>query len=444
MWGLRMRRVGGMASLILACASSVSADGGEGGAPAVGDAGPLLSAATWLNTADESTPPDTKGRVVLVELWGTWCGPCVRSMPRIQGLWDRYRDRGLVVVGITREEVGPVRPFIDEKGYTFPIGCDPTQECVKRYAPRSWPSTYVIDKEGLVAYVGSPYGAEAAVEKALGLESGPGPLLVQVLDAWAAPDEAARRSSLERLLEKAPSTFDAAAWARDLLAAEAPEAGASPDQADAGPLVEQLAKVWGADDLAKRAQLLQRLAAGTAPFDLRAWAVERFAKAFPLKKDELVELLSSKQYARVLDALLDRRPSSSVVKAAAKDEGLAAFAGKLVDDWRTLARKALMAHHYLLGEVRYDPAKNDEFWRDLSVSGMATSPDRKQMVGVLIAGEMVSQDNASQFADRKLQLWAVGRELAAGEAPRLPACEKEAAKERKRIEAELERLYQKK
>lgn len=435
-WGLCI------ALLALACAAGAGAEDDEGRTPVAGEPGPELSATTWLNTSDESTPPETDGRVVLVELWGTWCGPCVRSMPRIQALWDRYRDRGLVVVGITREAVEPVRPFVDEKGYTFPIGCDPTQACVRRYKPRSWPSTYVIDKSGTLTYAGSPYGAEAAVESALGLESGPGPLLVQTLDAWAKPDAEARRSTLERLIEKAPSAFDAGAWARGLLGSES-EDPASGD-ADAGPLLEQLAKAWGSDDPAKRSQPLEKLAGGTAPFDLRRWATERYAKAFHLKKDEVLAWLASKQYARVLDALLDRRPSSAIVKVAAKDEGLAAYAGKLVDDWRTLARKALMAHHYLLGEMRYDPEKNDAFWSDLSVSGMSTSADRKQVVGVLIAGEMVGQDNASTFADRKLLLWSHGRELAAGEAPRLPACEKEASKERKRIEAELERLYKKK
>ncbi|MCA9314591.1 MAG: TlpA family protein disulfide reductase [Planctomycetes bacterium] len=431
-----------VALLVLVCTGGASAEDDEGRTPVVGEPGPELSATTWLNTSDESTPPETDGHVVLVELWGTWCGPCVRSMPRVQGLWDRYRDRGLVVVGITREAEADVRSFVDDKGYTFPIGCDPTQACVRRYKPRGWPSTYVIDKSGTLTYAGDPYGAEAAVESALGLESGPGPVLVQTLDAWAKPDEAARRSTLERLIEKAPCAFDAGAWAQELVGApsEEPPAG----QLDAGPLLEQLAKTWGAADPAKRSQILEKLAGGTAPFDLRSWAVERYAKAFPLKKDEVQGWLASKQYARVLDALLDRRPSSSVVKAAAKDEGLAAYAGKLVDDWRTLARKALMAHHYLLGEMRYDPEKNDEFWRDLSVSGMSTSADRKQIVGVLIAGERVNQDNASSFADRKLLLWSLGRELAAGETPRLPACEKEASKERKRIEAELERTYKKK
>jgi len=101
-----------------------------------------------------------------------------------------------------------------------------------------------------------------------------------------------------------------------------------------------------------------------------------------------------------------------------------------------------MAHTYLFGDKRYAPEKNDAFWKDISVSGMATSKDKKKMVGVLLGGEMVSTDRAESYVSRKLSLWALMRELAAGDAPSAKAVQKEVAKERKRILRELAGKYE--
>ncbi len=69
----------------------------------------------------------------MVEFWGTWCGPCVRSMPKVQKLWDRYRERGLLVVAMTREAAGEVRDFLKEHEYSMPVGCDPSQSCISEF-----------------------------------------------------------------------------------------------------------------------------------------------------------------------------------------------------------------------------------------------------------------------------------------------------------------------
>src|SRR5580765_3863807 len=71
--------------------------------PNVGDAAPPLDLAGWLNVEAGKEPKleALKGSVVMLEFWGTWCGPCVRAMPEVQKLHDRYRDRGLVVLAIS-------------------------------------------------------------------------------------------------------------------------------------------------------------------------------------------------------------------------------------------------------------------------------------------------------------------------------------------------------
>ena len=152
-------------------------------------------------------------RLVMLEFWGTWCGPCVRSMPKVQKLWDRYRNLGLLVVAITREAAGEVRPFLKDNGYTMPVACDPSQACISEFQIDGWPTTYLIDRDGRVLWRGAPYGVEPQIEKALGLESSPKTLLTQSLDAEAAGDDEALRAALERLVAKATPAFDLVDWA---------------------------------------------------------------------------------------------------------------------------------------------------------------------------------------------------------------------------------------
>jgi len=66
---------------------------------------------------------DFKGKVVLLDFWATWCGPCRKSMPWMIGLADKYRDAGLVVLGVSMDEDGwpVVGPFMEQLKITYPI-----------------------------------------------------------------------------------------------------------------------------------------------------------------------------------------------------------------------------------------------------------------------------------------------------------------------------------
>jgi peroxiredoxin len=89
------------------------------------------------------------GRVVLVNVWATWCPPCREEMPSMQRLYDLYADSGFTVLAISIDaDTVPVRPFVEELGLTFPILLDPKGSIVALYGTAGVPESYVVDKSG--------------------------------------------------------------------------------------------------------------------------------------------------------------------------------------------------------------------------------------------------------------------------------------------------------
>jgi peroxiredoxin len=95
---------------------------------------------------------DLKGKVVFLNLWATWCGPCKEEMPAMERLWQRYKDHGLVVIALSMDSGGAktVRAYVEHSKYTYPVGLDPKMEVAQLYGARSVPSTFIIDRSGMV------------------------------------------------------------------------------------------------------------------------------------------------------------------------------------------------------------------------------------------------------------------------------------------------------
>ena len=129
---------------------------------------PKLDITTWINTADKHNWESLRGKVVLVDFWGTWCGPCVKKLPAVQTFADKYGPRGVVVIGIhSAQDSETCREFVEKQGINFPIAID-SGKTAEGFAVESWPSVFLIDRAGKAVFAyenGLP--SDETVEKLL-------------------------------------------------------------------------------------------------------------------------------------------------------------------------------------------------------------------------------------------------------------------------------------
>jgi cytochrome c biogenesis protein CcmG, thiol:disulfide interchange protein DsbE len=125
----------------------------DAGGAAVGRTAPDFSATTLDTPPVTRTLADYRGQVVLLNVWATWCPPCLEEMPTIQKLHEAYADRGLRVVAISVDDAGEddlIREFRAERGLTFEILHDSESAIFETYALPGVPMTFVIDREGII------------------------------------------------------------------------------------------------------------------------------------------------------------------------------------------------------------------------------------------------------------------------------------------------------
>jgi peroxiredoxin len=89
-----------------------------------------------------------RGKVVLVNFWATWCPPCRKEMPDLQALHNEFKDQGLVILGISDEDSGKVKPFIAAQKITYPILLDPGRKVNDLFRMDSIPKTFIYDRAG--------------------------------------------------------------------------------------------------------------------------------------------------------------------------------------------------------------------------------------------------------------------------------------------------------
>jgi peroxiredoxin len=96
----------------------------------------------------EWTLKGQRGKVVLVNFWATWCPPCRKEMPDLEKLYRQFKDQGLVILAISDEDAGKVRPFVAQQNVTYPILLDPGRKVNELFQIGGIPKTFVYDRNG--------------------------------------------------------------------------------------------------------------------------------------------------------------------------------------------------------------------------------------------------------------------------------------------------------
>ncbi|MFQ5543628.1 MAG: TlpA disulfide reductase family protein [Nitrospiria bacterium] len=102
----------------------------------------------------ETSLSSYKGKVVLVNFWATWCGPCRAEMPSMEKLYQDYSrdDFEILAVSIDFDKEAPVKAFIEEFGFTFPVPLDDQLEVNNRYQIRVVPTSILVDQNGIIKH----------------------------------------------------------------------------------------------------------------------------------------------------------------------------------------------------------------------------------------------------------------------------------------------------
>ncbi|MBI4053116.1 MAG: thioredoxin family protein [Candidatus Diapherotrites archaeon] len=139
-----------------------ASDGNSSAAPVLGASGPqapeLRGLTGYINTSSDISVADLKGKVVMVDFWTYSCINCIRTLPYLAA-WDKkYRDKGLVIIGVHTPEfdfeknIGNVREAVKKFGIEYPVVLDSDYATWNAYQNHWWPHKYLIDKSGVIRF----------------------------------------------------------------------------------------------------------------------------------------------------------------------------------------------------------------------------------------------------------------------------------------------------
>jgi thiol-disulfide isomerase/thioredoxin len=117
------------------------------------------------------TLSDQRGKVVVINLWASWCPPCRAEMPALQNVYDANRDRPLEIFAVNttyQDSESAAAEFVQEFGLNFPVLLDRTGDVARQYLLRALPTTFFVDHEGVIrkVIIGGPM-SEATIQTAI-------------------------------------------------------------------------------------------------------------------------------------------------------------------------------------------------------------------------------------------------------------------------------------
>lgn len=133
-------------------------------------------AATTLDGAPASLA-DHRGKVVLLNVWATWCAPCREEIPYLQSLYAEHAAHGLEIIGVSVDAEGTeatIRGFQKDFGMRYPIWLDPDERVQTLYMALGVPATYLIDRQGVLRWkhLGTVRATDTTFTRALGAALG--------------------------------------------------------------------------------------------------------------------------------------------------------------------------------------------------------------------------------------------------------------------------------
>ena len=149
----------GFAWIFISADRSGSSTAGKIPAPQKGFLAPNFELKT--PTGESVKLSDLRGQPVLVNLWATWCPPCRAEMRAIEKVYNEYKDQGFTVLAVNmtyQDSQLEIMPFVNEQGLTFPILLDETGDMANAYQLKSLPSSYFINRDGIIneVVIGGP------------------------------------------------------------------------------------------------------------------------------------------------------------------------------------------------------------------------------------------------------------------------------------------------
>jgi DsbE subfamily thiol:disulfide oxidoreductase len=92
-----------------------------------------------------------KGKVVFLNFWATWCGPCRIEMPSLEALYNKFSDKGLEILAVNcREDQAAVSSYLKNEGFSFPVLLDLNGRVSLNYGIQAIPTTFLIDRDGMI------------------------------------------------------------------------------------------------------------------------------------------------------------------------------------------------------------------------------------------------------------------------------------------------------